>query len=161
MIYIKDVSVKNEVVDYKWGFIPIYGDVAHYTYKKYTVEDFMANIKNILFDMLHFSSTIRKELDKPSDHVSTATIENTFLGYSYNGSNKFSIDVDLEPLLGDIQDIHLDIGHDANMNINTLYAKMNVVSVLEVKLNASLTTHGDHTQRLDGVISSERSSGNY
>ena len=154
MIYIKDVSRTRKLTwtGYKYTTTT--------TYKKYTVDEFMENIKTILFDMLHFSSTIRKELDKPSDHVSYATIENTFLGYSY-ANNTFSIDLDLEPLIGDIQEIHLDIGHDSDMNIKTLYAKMNVVSVLEVKLNASLTTYADHAQKLDGVIASERSSSNY
>ena len=155
MIYIKDESRTRKLTwtGYKY--------TTTYTYKKYTVDAFMANIKTILFDMLHFSSTIRKELDKPSTHTSYATIENTFLGYSYNGTNTFSVDLNLEPLLGDLQEVHLDIGHDSNMNITTLYAEMTAVSVLEVKLNASLTTHAEHAQRLDGVIASERSSGNY
>jgi len=154
MIYIKDESRTRK------GFI-IYQYTTTVTYKKYTVEEFMADIKTPLLDMLHFSSTIRNAIDKPSDHVSTATIENTFLGYSYNGTNSFHVELDLEALIGDIHEITLDIGHDSNMNINSLYAEMNVVSVLDVKLKATLSTHEEHSQGLDGVIAAERNSSNY
>ena len=180
MIYIKDVSQSDKeetiIIGYEqyWsnGFLgigagwkddkskPIYGSSITTTYKKYTVNEFTANMTNILLDMIHFNPNIKNLITTSSDHVSTATIENTFLGYSY-ANNTFSIDLDLEPLIGDIQKVHLDIGHDANMNINTLYAEMNVVSILDVKLNASLTTHAEHAQRLDGTIASERSSSNY
>ena len=168
MIYIKDSSRTRS-----WGWISTgrwtgyfgYTYTTTTTYKKYTVEEFTADIKTPLLDMLHFADGIRSQIDKPSDHVSYATIENTFLGYSYNGADTFSIDLDLEPLIGDIQDVHLDIGHGIDNNgdiyINTLYAEMTAVSVLDVKLNASLTTHEDRSQGLYRIIVEERSRTDY
>ena len=181
MIYVKDISQSEEAeqkligyekkIEKYWLFgwherevddktKPIYASTITYTYTKYTVDEFMANIKNILFDMLHFADWIRNQMDKPSSHVSTATIENTFTSYGYN-SNTFSIDLNLEPLLGDLQGVHLDIGHDENMNITTLYAKLTAVKVLDVKLNATLKTHAEGSQKLEGTISAERSRTDY
>jgi len=104
--------------------------------------------------MLHFDSKINDAINTPSDHVSTATIENTFKGYSY-ANNTFHVDLDLQPLIGDIHEISLDIGHDNDMRIQTLYATMNVIDVLNVKLNANLKTYTD-AQGLQNTITNEK-----
>ncbi len=145
------------------GFI-IYKYTTTTTYKKYTVDEFTSDILNNILDLIHLSSTIRKTITDSMNgepHVSTATIENTLLGYAYNGTDTFTINLDLEPMLGDIQTIDLTIKHDSNMNLSSLSAKAKMVSVIDLNLDANLTTHADNAQGLDSVIATERTRADY
>jgi hypothetical protein len=97
--------------------------------------------------------------DKTSDVP--PTIENTFLGYSYNGTNTFHIDLDLEPLLVDVQDVAVDIKHDANMYASGLYAKVGLVSVIDLTLDAKIETPYNTYQGVPEAIAEQKASGNY
>ncbi len=158
MIYTVDNSRTRKLVWFSYKY------TTTTTYKKYTVDEFTSDILNNILDLLHLSSTIRKPITDSVNgepHVSTATIENTLLGYAYNGSDTFTINLDLEPLLGDIQTIDLTIKHDSNMHLSSLVAKAKMVSVIELTLDANLSTHADGAQDLATVLATERNSANY
>ena len=162
MIYVKDVSTtrSRKNIFSSWEY------KTTYTYTKYTVDAFMADPMTPLFEILHFSDTINnaitdgmnKDDEEPN---SVVTIENTFKGYSYNGTDTFRIDLDLEPMLKDVQDVRVDIKHDKDYNVSSLYATVGFVSVIDLSLNASLQTPYNEYQGVLEEIEAEKASGNY
>ena len=156
MIYIEDVSRTRS------GFI-IYNYTTTYTYSKYTVDEFMADPLTPIMNMLHFSDTIENAILNAEDKTSDVppTIENTFLKYSYNGTDTFHIDLDLEPLLVDVQDVAVDIKHDANMYASGLYAKVGLVSVINLTLDAKIETPYNTYQGVPEAIAAQKASGHY
>ena len=166
MLYIHDNYVKNEKVGTILGFLPKYEDVTYNKYYKYTIDEFMADAMNIILDTLHLSSTIRDLITDSTTNESTTatsnpTIESIFLKYSYNGSNKFTFNVDLEPLIKDIQTLDLDIYHDSDMYVESLSAKCKMVSVIELSLNASIAKPYNQYQGTPETIASLRTNQNY
>ncbi len=151
LVYVKDVS-KTKLLSSTYNT----------TYTKYTVDEFMADIANILVNIMHFSDTIKDAILNSETAESTATIENTFLGYAYDSAaSKFTINLDFEPMLGQIQTVDLDIYHDSNMNVSSLYATAKMVSVITLTLDASLSTYEDGAQGLASVIAAQRTNSNY
>ena len=162
MIYIKDVSTTRS----RKNILSSWVYTTTTTYTKYTVEEFMADPMTPLFDILHFSDLINDTItDSMSKEDSTAqtlvTVENTFKGYSYNGTDTFRILLDLEPMLKDVQDVEVEIKHDKDYNISSLYANVGLVSVIDLTLNASMQTPYNQYQGVREEIETQKASGNY
>ena len=115
----------------------------HDEYLKYTVDEFMADPLTAIFDILHISSDLTDIINSESTgetKVSTATIDNTFKSYSYNGADTFNITLDLAPLTTDIKTATVAIKHDAEYNLTALNAAVNMIGILDLKLSATLQT---------------------
>jgi hypothetical protein len=124
---------------------PIYGKkyyTEHDEYLKYTVQEFSADPLTAIFDILRISDDLKNTINKNSgeEKASTATIENTFTGYTYNGLDTFNITLDLAPLTTDIKTATVTIKHDAEFNLTGLDASVNMINLIDLKLNATLQT---------------------
>ncbi len=176
MIYTKRLSVtkKEEKVQTGtiMGFIPVYDTIVTYPetteYKKFTVEQFTADLLPNLLYLLNLNSTIEKLIPTDSSNssnsesrVSTATVENTLLGYSYNGVDTFNLKLNLAPLIGDVQNVNATIKHDENMNVSTLTATVLVVNAITINLDAKLNTPYDTYQNTKESLEVEKNSGKY
>lgn len=143
----------------------IFGKITESTeYKKYTIEEFTANLLPNILDIIRLNSIIEKLIPtdtSESTHVSTATVENTLLGYSYNGTNTFNLKLDLEPLIGDVQQINAVIKHDQDMNVSTLTATVGLVNVISLNLDAKLNTPYGTYQQTKELLDAEINSGLY
>ncbi len=132
---------------------------------KYTVDNFMADPMTPILKMIRLSSSlesaITSSLNKESTHVNTATIENTFIKYAYDGKETFGIDIDLTALTGDVRDIHVDIHHDASMNLCGLGARVNFLGMLNLTLNATLTTSDSSSFGAEVDVNKQVNSTNY
>ncbi len=115
----------------------------HDEYIKYTADQFAQDPLTAIFDILHISSDLKDIINSETSKetkVSTATIDNTFKSYSYNGADTFNITLDLAPLTTDINTVSVAIKHDSEFNLVGLNATANMMSILDLKLTASLTT---------------------
>ncbi len=160
MIYIKDIHYVKE-----GGFLGIGAKtVKKEIYKKYTIEGFTADIMTPLLDMIHLNSIFENLIvnAEPSD-TSEAYIENIFKSYAYNDSeNKFSIAVDLSPLTGgDIRTTTLELTHNDNYDLTNLFVNMNVVGIINVKLNAQHVQQFGHYNGADTAVKQETLNSKY
>ena len=115
----------------------------HDEYIKYTTEQFAQDPLTAIFDILHISSDLTDIINSESTgetNVSTATIDNTFKSYSYNGADTFNITLDLAPLTTDIKTVSVAIKHDSEFNLVGLGASANMISILDLNLSATLQT---------------------
>ena len=116
------------------------------TYYTYTVEEYTADLMPRIFELINLSSTIQDAINKEdtsSNSTTPATVENTLLGYAYDdAANKFSINLDLTALLTDIGALDLTITHTDDMKLSKLYAKVNMVNIINLTLNAELESQG-------------------
>ncbi len=124
---------------------PIYGlpyKVERDEYLKYTVEEFSKDPLNIIFEVLHVSNDLKDLINSETskEKVNTATIENTLTGYNYNGTDMFTISLDLAPLTTDIKTTTLKIKHDSEFNLTNLNASVNMIDIISLNLDATLTT---------------------
>lgn len=162
MIYLNIMYRTRKLVWFKYEY------TTHYEYYKYTVEEFTADIMTPLLKMIRLSDTLEKMItdevtksDTDSSVTSIATVENTLLKYAYNGTDTFTLNLDFEPLLGDIQAVDVNIYHDVDKNVSGLKAQAKVVNILTLNLDAKLNTPYDVYQQTDMLVEAEAQSGNY
>lgn len=160
MIYIEDIHRTRELNWFKYEY------TTHYDYSKYTVDEFLEDMITPLLGMMHFSSLIEKQIqdaiDNPAD-TSEAYIENIFTGYSYDeGAKKFNINLDLGPLTdGDIGATSIELTHNDDYDLTTLLAKMTVIKIIDIKLNATHVESFGHYNGADTAVMAQIVSGNY
>ena len=126
----------------------------------------MADPLTILFDVLHFSKTITNAIesgtsDDSSSSSDSASIESVFKSYSYNNADTFTINVDLEPVVKDLQDLTAKIKHDSDYNVNALYANLKIVNLIDLTLDARLQTPYNQYQGVPEEIATQKASGKY
>ncbi len=149
------------------GFLPVYDTIypESYEYYKYTVEEFTADIMTPLLKMIRLNNTIEKEITKSSSSNTSsstpATIENTLIKYAYNNTDLFTLKINLKQLVSELGELNAYIGHDAEMNINSLKADLGILGMMTVKLEASLTQPYNVYQQTDVIIQQQINSGNY
>ena len=160
MIYIKNVYRTRKL---NWKLQYVY--TTHYEYSKYTVEEFTADMITPLLSMIRLADTwenlITDAMAKEKTNTTPVTIENTFTGYSYNGTDTFTINLDLEALTSDVRDVTVNIGHDENMNVNSLNASLDILGIMSIKLDATLASPYNQYQQTDLLIQAEKNSGEY
>jgi len=120
---------------------PTYTDYDEYL--KYTVDEFMQDPLNTIFAILHVSDDLKNLINKETSTeptANTATIENTFKTYSYNGADTFNITLDLAPLTTDIKKATVAITHDSDFNLVGLNASVNMIDIIDLQLIATLQT---------------------
>ena len=160
MIYIKNVYRTRKL---NWKLQYVY--TTHYEYSKYTVEEFTADMITPLLSMIRLADTwenlITDAMAKEKTNTTPVTIENTFTGYSYNGTDTFTINLDLEALTSDVRDVTVNIGHDENMNVNSLNASLDIMGIMSIKLDATLASPYNQYQQTDLLIQAEKDSGEY
>ncbi len=132
-------------------------------YEKYTVEEYTSDIVNNLLKLIRFEDWIEQKITDAlkEESTSTATVENTLLKYAYNGTDTFTINLDLEPLTGDIRKTNLTIGHDADMNITSLTADMGILGIMTLNLGATMQSPFNEYQKTDVILQEQINSGNY
>ncbi len=141
MIYINHeyYKIKGSIFKYK-------GDFASHK-ESYPVSEFTADPLTKILNIIRFSSTIENLIidSTKEQKTSYATIDNSLKGYSYDATNKkFALTIDLEPLMGDIKLVNVNIGHNDNMVLNSLSAQADVLGALTLKLNATLSSVGQY-----------------
>ena len=160
MIYTKKYS-RTRTYKLFQGYV--YSDTTEY--KKFTVEQFTADLLPNLLYLLNLNSTIENLIPTDSSdsesHVSTATVENSLLGYSYNGIDTFNLKLDLEPLIGDIQEVNAVIKHDDSMNVSSLTATVLVVNTITINLDAKLVSPFNVYQNTKETLETEKNSNLY
>ena len=111
-------------------------------YLKYTSEQFLADPLTAIFSILRISDSLKNTINSETSttKTSTATLENTFTGYSYNGNDTFNISLDLQPLTQDVRAMNVAIKHNELMELTGLDASVNFIGILDLKLNATLQT---------------------
>ena len=127
------------------------------------MEELLADPLNTIFNILRISDDLKKTINSNSSttKVSTATIENTFLGYSYMPNDKkFSISLNLQPLTQDVRAINLDITHNDSMELTDLFAKVNFIDLINIELDADLYT-SDVSYGTDVELEAQKNSSNY
>ena len=140
------ILVEHEYYKIKGSIIKRKGDFASHT-ESYSVKDFTADPLTKILSLIRFSSMIENTIldSTQKEKTSYATIDNSLKGYKYDTTNnKFSLTINLEPLMGDIKIVNVDIGHDANMILNSLSMQANVLGALNLKLNATLSSIGQY-----------------
>lgn len=158
MIYIKDVSTAKR--------FEIFEGNTTTKYYSYTLEEFTADMMTPLMNMLHFSDGIMDMIPDSGSSDATAdlsgvTIESVFKGYSYNGSDTFNISLNMSPIVEAIREVSVDIGHDSDMNVNSLAASADISGALTVQLNAFVEQPYNTYQGTVETIAAEVSSGKY
>lgn len=160
MIYTKKYS-RTRSYKFLQGYV--YSDTTEY--KKFTVDQFTKDLLPNLLYLLNLNSTIEKLIPTDSSssasHVSTATVENTLIGYSYDGVNTFNLNLNLAPLIGDVQNVNAIIKHDESMNVSSLTATVLVVNTITINLEATLNTPYNTYQNTKESLETEKNSGNY
>ena len=120
--------------------------------EKYTIEEFMADPMTNILKIIRFSDTIESAITSAStkQKESYATADNTLTGYSY-ADNNFAIKLNLAPLLGDIKEVSVNIGHDDSMSLSYLNADANIIDVLNLSLRATLVSSTNNSSVADTV----------
>ena len=161
------IYVHNHYRTKTGGFLGIGGTIKeHDEYLKYTMDEFMADPINIIFEILHISDSLVNTIMGESSSndtttTSTATIENTFTKYSYDASNStFNINLDLTALTKDIKATTVAIKHDANYNLTNLDVSVGMMDIINLKLSATLQTSDTSYGSLE-AIQEQANSGNY
>jgi len=140
------ILVEHEYYKIKGSIIKRKGDFTSHT-ESYSVKDFTADPLTKILSLIRFSSMIENTIldSTQKEKTSYATIDNSLKGYKYDTTNnKFSLTINLEPLMGDIKIVNVDIGHDANMILNSLSMQADVLGALNLKLNATLSSVGKY-----------------
>ena len=75
----------------------------------------------ILLGMLRLSSKYKDMMGNTNINTSEISIEDIFKKYSYNGTDKFTITLNMSKLTDEsINDVTLDLNHDADYNLSSL-----------------------------------------
>ncbi len=116
MIYIATDHIKSKSilgVNYKNGEEQIY--------EKYTEEEFSADTLNILLGMLRLSSKYRDMIGNTNTNTSAINIEDIFTKYSYNGTDMFTLNLNLGTLTDNsLNDLTVNLHHDSDYNLSSL-----------------------------------------
>ena len=116
MIYIATDHIKSKSilgVNYKNGEEQIY--------EKYTEEEFSADTLNILLGMLRLSSKYRDMIGNTNTNTSAINIEDIFTKYSYNGTDMFTLNLNLVTLTDNsLNDLTVNLHHDSDYNLSSL-----------------------------------------
>ena len=116
MIYIATDHIKSKSilgVNYKNGEEQIY--------EKYTEEEFSADTLNILLGMLRLSSKYRDMIGNANTNTSAINIEDIFTKYSYNGTDMFTLNLNLGTLTDNsLNDLTVNLHHDSDYNLSSL-----------------------------------------
>ena len=143
MFYIKNIYRTR-----KLGFFE-YIYTTHEEYTSYTTAQFTDNIVDILLGMIRLSDTyenlIRDAMNQESSGGSGAGIEDVFKKYSYNGADKFTLNLNMSKLTDDaIGDLTLDIFHTADEQLKSLALNTTVKSLLTIDFSATLTDNNEN-----------------
>ncbi len=136
----------------------------HEEYESHTIEEFTANLLPNVMNIIRLNTTIEGLIPtdtSSNDHVNTATVENTLLGYTYNGTDTLKLKLNLEPLIGDVQNVEATIKHDSDKNIASLNATVGLVKVINLSLDAQHNAPYNTYQNTYELIMQQASSGNY
>lgn len=143
MFYIKNIYRTR-----KLGFFE-YIYTTHEEYTSYTTAQFTDNIVDILLGMIRLSdlyeNMIRDAMNKEGSGGSAAAIEDVFKKYSYNGADKFTLNLNMSKLTDDaIGDLTLDIFHTADEQLKSLALNTTVKSLLQIDFSATLVDNNDN-----------------
>ena len=140
MIYIYTDHIKSKNI-----LGVVYKNGSEKLYEKYTEEEFSANTMNILLGMLRLSNKYKDMMGNTNINTSEINIEDIFKKYSYNGTDKFTITLNMSKLTDEsIRDVTLDLNHDADYNLSSLNVSTTVGGLLEVKFNATHVAPYNH-----------------
>ena len=90
-------------------------------YEKYTEEEFSADTLNILLGMLRLSSKYRDMIGNTNTNTSAINIEDIFTKYSYNGTDMFTLNLNLGTLTDNsLNDLTVNLHHDSDYNLSSL-----------------------------------------
>lgn len=144
MIYTHDTSRTRKYNALKFRYDYTTKD----TYSAYTIEEFTANLTNILLNALHFSKTINDQITKSMNSNSTNTefvFEEFLQKYSYStnsdASGVFTFDLNLKKLTNDaLRATQLNIHHNVNYDLTKLDLTANLFGLMDIIFTANLAT---------------------
>ena len=140
MIYIYTDHIKSKNI-----LGVVYKNGSEKLYEKYTEEEFSANMMEILLGMLRLSSKYKDMMGNTNINTSEISIEDIFKKYSYNGTDKFTITLNMSKLTDEsINDVTLDLNHDADYNLSSLNVSTTIGGFLELKFNATHVAPFNH-----------------
>ncbi len=140
MIYIYTDHIKSKNI-----LGVVYKNGSEKLYEKYTEEEFSANMMEILLGMLRLSSKYKDMMGNTNINTSEISIEDIFKKYSYNGTDKFTITLNMSKLTDEsIKDVTLDLNHDADYNLSSLNVSTTIGGFLELKFNATHVAPFNH-----------------
>lgn len=116
MIYIYTDHIKSK------NFLGVvYKNGSEKLYEKYTEEEFSADTLNILLGMLRLSSKYRDMIGNTNTNTSAINIEDIFTKYSYNGTDMFTLNLNLGTLTDNsLNDLTVNLHHDSDYNLSSL-----------------------------------------
>lgn len=140
MIYIYTDHIKSKNI-----LGVVYKNGSEKLYEKYTEEEFSANMMEILLGMLRLSNKYKDMMGNTNINTSEISIEDIFKKYSYNGTDKFTITLNMSKLTDEsIKDVTLDLNHDADYNLSSLNVSTTIGGFLELKFNATHVAPFNH-----------------
>lgn len=155
-IYFKDnmIYIKRDLYKRNWKLQWVHDKS---DYKKCTPEEFLQDPMKFLNHIVNFTSVagngISDAVNKPPTPPVNSGIENTLLGYNFNGLDySLKLDTGILAKNKDLGILDLKLSRNSDGHISKIYAYIPFVSIIEMTLDANLNNIGQSVDMSDFPI---------